>query len=400
MESYSLNEVVYAKDGPLIYEAKVIQVADFNDTTNYRIHYQGWKSRYDEWVEADCLLKYTDSNSELKIKLKKEFNAKNVKKATTKRKARSLPNVKPQKRLNSLNVVTEEALKQNLPFSIEYNAQGPKTFITIPIKKIDVDPLAIGPTINVEGFTLSPNSEYTLERDTPDFIDTNTKSPTLGAAGDHSSPESHFILESDQNSNASTLPSSDLVGNPLECENQNQWDQTNEGNIIPMPDVLKAHVRRDFEILKGKENVVRLPANPSIEQLLSKYVENKSTMSSGEDISDVEEFVRGVKEYFNVLVDQQLLYRFEKKRHAEVKRNNKGITMSSIYGTIHFLRMFTVIGPFIQATIHDDNSLQLLIYHFCELLNYIEQNSTMLLKEDMYVKVSAAKVSTYYRKSF
>lgn len=167
-----------------------------------------------------------------------------------------------------------------------------------------------------------------------------------------------------------------------------------------MPDVLKAHVRRDFEILKGKENVVRLPANPSIEQLLSKYVENKSTMSSGEDISDIEEFVRGVKGYFNVLVDQQLLYRFEKKRHAEVKRNNKGITMSSIYGTIHFLRMFTVIGPFIQATIHDDNSLQLLIYHFCELLNYIEQNSTMLLKEDMYVKVSAAKVSTYYRKSF
>jgi mortality factor 4-like protein 1 len=40
----------------------------------YKIHYQGWKEKWDEWVDNTRIMKYTPENKELRDRLRKEFN--------------------------------------------------------------------------------------------------------------------------------------------------------------------------------------------------------------------------------------------------------------------------------------------------------------------------------------
>ncbi|KAK7049591.1 Esa1p-associated factor [Paramarasmius palmivorus] len=69
--TYSVNERCLCYHGPLIYEAKILNV-EVNDTTpnaksgqmgpHYYVHYKGWKQTWDEWVPTDRLLKWEESN--------------------------------------------------------------------------------------------------------------------------------------------------------------------------------------------------------------------------------------------------------------------------------------------------------------------------------------------------
>lgn len=61
---FAVNEKVLCYHGPLLYEAKIIQVGT-DDEKKYKVHYKGWKQTWDEWVPADNrVLKWNDNNLE------------------------------------------------------------------------------------------------------------------------------------------------------------------------------------------------------------------------------------------------------------------------------------------------------------------------------------------------
>ncbi|KAI0791376.1 MRG-domain-containing protein [Abortiporus biennis] len=73
IESYIINERVLCYHGPLIYEAKVLKVENWDETNakipgqgnvgpHYFVHYKGWKQTWDEWVHPSRLLKLNDTN--------------------------------------------------------------------------------------------------------------------------------------------------------------------------------------------------------------------------------------------------------------------------------------------------------------------------------------------------
>lgn len=71
--SFALNERVLCYHGPLIYEAKILRSAHWDDAStktgavgpHFFVHYKGWKQTWDEWVHPRRLLKLTETNVEL-----------------------------------------------------------------------------------------------------------------------------------------------------------------------------------------------------------------------------------------------------------------------------------------------------------------------------------------------
>ncbi len=75
MPSYEVKDKVLGLHGQLLYPAKVLKIREIDGRTQYRIHYQGWKARYDEWVESDRIIKDTEANRGKMDELKNNFDA-------------------------------------------------------------------------------------------------------------------------------------------------------------------------------------------------------------------------------------------------------------------------------------------------------------------------------------
>lgn len=92
-ETFKPNGIVYSYHGPLIYEAKILKIHEKNKPyvlngedkeepvedqklledlygeNTYLLHYQGWNSKWDEWVTIDRLLEYNEENKRVKKEL-------------------------------------------------------------------------------------------------------------------------------------------------------------------------------------------------------------------------------------------------------------------------------------------------------------------------------------------
>jgi len=81
--TFSQNERVLCYHGPLIYEAKILKLENWDETTtksgvpgpHFFVHYKGWKQTWDEWVPATRLLKYNETNIGLAKNLKDASSA-------------------------------------------------------------------------------------------------------------------------------------------------------------------------------------------------------------------------------------------------------------------------------------------------------------------------------------
>ncbi|KAF8063556.1 MRG-domain-containing protein [Lyophyllum atratum] len=77
--TFTPNERVLCYHGPLIYEAKVLKVADFTEETTITgavghhcfVHYKGWKQTWDEWVPHTRLLKHNEANIDVQKQLQR-----------------------------------------------------------------------------------------------------------------------------------------------------------------------------------------------------------------------------------------------------------------------------------------------------------------------------------------
>ncbi|KAI1873512.1 hypothetical protein JX265_005134 [Neoarthrinium moseri] len=78
---YAKDEKVLCFHGDLMYEAKITDIRSAADPANtnvatikaddaqYKVHYKGWKSSWDDWVLQDRIRKFTDDNKALATQL-------------------------------------------------------------------------------------------------------------------------------------------------------------------------------------------------------------------------------------------------------------------------------------------------------------------------------------------
>jgi mortality factor 4-like protein 1 len=72
---FSKDERVLCFHMEMLYEAKVLDVqpGENGDGWQYKIHYKGWKSSWDDWVPQDRIRKFTDENKDLAAQLMAQF---------------------------------------------------------------------------------------------------------------------------------------------------------------------------------------------------------------------------------------------------------------------------------------------------------------------------------------
>ncbi|XP_053209928.1 mortality factor 4-like protein 1 [Panonychus citri] len=162
---------------------------------------------------------------------------------------------------------------------------------------------------------------------------------------------------------------------------------------IKIPDELKPLLMEDWDLIVRQKKLCKLPSSVPVDAILSDYISiKKSSKLNAAKEATLIEVTNGFKEYFNVMLGSQLLYKFERSQYQQFIHENKDKEPSSFYGFIHLLRLFARLGGILAYTALDEKEIQLLLSHIHDFLKFMAKSMVYYSTNDYDF------VSTEYQK--
>lgn len=152
---------------------------------------------------------------------------------------------------------------------------------------------------------------------------------------------------------------------------------------IKIPDELKPWLVDDWDLVTRQKKLFELPARVNVDQIIDDYIKSKRVSNNKNKESTLIEVTNGIKEYFNVMLGSQLLYRFERPQYKSIiDQYEDDQNMSSIYGPIYLLRFFVKLGSNLVFTTLDEKSIQLILAHIHDFLKFLVKNISYFSHND------------------
>lgn len=137
----------------------------------------------------------------------------------------------------------------------------------------------------------------------------------------------------------------DVAGPDLE---QEETFQSRPSIRIVMPDNLKALIVDDWERVTKNGTIVKLPAPKPVRKILQDWRDEEAPKrtESRIDVDVLDECIAGVLEYFDVMLDKLLLYRYERPQYRMFRKKYAGVpskdSPNDVYGAEHLIRLFSM----------------------------------------------------------
>jgi mortality factor 4-like protein 1 len=141
---------------------------------------------------------------------------------------------------------------------------------------------------------------------------------------------------------------------------------------IDYSEEIKKSLVDDWDLVTRQKQLVRLPRQITVQNILDKYKEN--VVSSDPDknsCGQISELCEGLKDYFDIMLGTQLLYKFERPQYSDVLQMYPDKSPSEVYGIEHFLRLFVRLGSMLSYTTIEEDNLIMLQNHVQDFLRYI-----------------------------
>ncbi|KAH3687329.1 hypothetical protein WICPIJ_001673 [Wickerhamomyces pijperi] len=170
---------------------------------------------------------------------------------------------------------------------------------------------------------------------------------------------------------------------------------------LQIPDDLKTILVDDWEYITKDHQLISLPANTTVQDILEAYQGSFGTNQL--DITETEklkEFCSGLRLYFNRSLGKLLLYRFERYQYLNLYESaktpdggsyeSKDIDYSKLYGGEHLLRLLVVFPSLIATSMMDQVSVGILKNMIEKFLVFLNE------KKDTYFSKSYENSPPHY----
>ncbi|XP_050436321.1 mortality factor 4-like protein 1 [Adelges cooleyi] len=326
--------------GPMLYEAKCLKRRKSTDgKAQYFIHYKGWNSKWEEWVDDDRVLAVNTVNMNKMASLKAQHS--NSKKGGAKR---------------SVTIVKEETVRNTTPPA----TKGKKP------SKPETPKQTQSPSVS------SPASPKLKKRGRPPKPSEAIKSED----GKENTEKNFFAVPAPVSSANKTAPKLDI------------------------PIIIKRRIAFDWNMINTFNRMLKCPSQFTVTQLIDDYIKSKQNSKC---VYRNRAYNTGLSilQYFNALVNQQLLYPVERENDMHVKvvsllseiekpdKKKYQEMMSdqefwcSVYGPTYLLRLIVKL-PNILEFRYNAKQILIIVANYHDLFKFIEDNFSTYFSNDDY----------------